>query len=385
MRILLESSKVPIYERINHALKIALEDIGHEVIFFMADFPDDKTYIETLNGISADFYLLSNEGARAQKFSDKYNKYLFELLKHKLVFLCHDNIYCGTGSIEKLEKRYLALRNVSENSRIFCIEKSNVQDLSLFGVRNIFHINHATEFKYDDSASTNEPISFVGHTMAGLNTFPVELFSEAPYLLKIARRRLEDCTFSVQKAVDDLLLENNLSCDFITRQNWLNILNKMTFAYRGDLLNQIDAKLDIYGGDLSYGQGDKNIYIIPSENIKYKPATQDYYKTASIYKNSKISINISGFQFDTAVTNRVLDVIAAGGILLTDFKSDFINNFPYAEELTYKNANELKEKIEKSKDPNYLRKLDRICDQIRIEIEKKFSYKNTVEIIINSF
>jgi hypothetical protein len=385
MRILLESSKVPIYERINHALKIALEDIGHEVIFFMADFPDDKTYIETLNGISADFYLLSNEGARAQKFSDKYNKYLFELLKHKLVFLCHDNIYCGTGSIEKLEKRYLALRNVSENSRIFCIEKSNVQDLSLFGVRNIFHINHATEFKYDDSASTNEPISFVGHTMAGLNTFPVELFSEAPYLLKIARRRLEDCTFSVQKAVDDLLLENNLSCDFITRQNWLNILNKMTFAYRGDLLNQIDEKLDIYGGDLSYGQGDKNIYIIPSEKIKYKPATQDYYKTASIYKNSKISINISGFQFDTAVTNRVLDVIAAGGILLTDFKSDFISNFPYAEELTYKNANELKEKIEKSKDPNYLRRLERICDQIRIEIEKKFSYKNTVEIIINSF
>ena len=385
MRILLESSKVPIYERINHALKIALENIGHEVIFFMADFPDDQTYIETINNIRADFYLLSNEGARAQKFSEKYNKYLFELLKHKLVFLCHDNIYCGTGSIEKLEKRYTALKNVSENSRIFCIEKSNIQDLISFGVKNIHFINHATEFKSDNSISTKEPISFVGHTMAGLDTFPVELFSEAPYLLKIARRRLQDCTFSVQQAVDNLLLENNSSCDFITRQNWLNILNKMTFAYRGDLLNQIDEKLNIYGGDLSYGQGDKNVYITPSDKITYKPATQDYYKTASIYKNSKISINISGFQFDTAVTNRVLDVIAAGGVLLTDFKSDFIINFPFAEELTYKNASELKEKIKNAEDPQYISTLDKICEEIRSEIYEKYTYRNTVQLILNTF
>ncbi len=385
MRILLESSKVPIYERINHALKVALENNGHEVIFFMADFPDDQTYIETINGISADFYLLSNEGARAHKFSEKFQKYLFELLKHKLVFLCHDNLFCGTGSIEKLEKRYTALREVSDNSRIFCIEKSNVKDLSSFGVRNIFYIDHATEFKSDNSVSKKEPISFVGHTMAGLDTFPVELFEEAPNLLTIARRRLLDCTFSVQQAVDDLILENKLSNNFINRQYWLNILNKMTFSYRGDLLNFIDVDLDIYGGDLSYGKGDKKTYIIPSNKITYKPATQDYYKTASIYKNSKISINISGFQFDTAVTNRVLDVIAAGGVLLTDFKSDFIINFPFAKELTYSNANELKEKIKKSEDPNYMNKLIEICNQVRINIYNNYTYKNTVETIINKF
>lgn len=384
MRFLLESSRVPIYERINHSIKLALEELGHEVIFFSSDFPTDQEYLEAVNNLNADIYFLSNEGARAHKYSDFYGQYLFEKLKHKLVFLCHDNMFCGTESTEKLKVRYEALASVSINSRIFCIEASNIADLSQLGVKNIFKINHATEFRVNNFTERDLPISFVGHTMAGLQTFPIELFKEASNLREIAFKRLSDCTFSVQNEIDNFLAPLGFEKNFINRQYLLNILNKMTFSYRGDLLNSIDEDLVIFGGDLSYGKGEPVQYIIPSKKINYLPATQDYRVTADIYRRSKININITGFQFDTAITNRVLDVIAAGGIIFTDYKSDFIEEFPFASELLYKNSGDLKVKISRLADPQYIDLIEDISIQMRKIIYDKFSYKNILSQIIGT-
>ncbi len=383
MRILLESSRVPIYERINYSIKSALEKFGHEVIFFSADFPDDQQYLDAVNNLSADLYFLSNEGARAHKYSEFYGQYLFELLNHKLIFLCHDNMFCGTESVEKLKNRYEALRSVSNKSRIFCIESSNIQDLNSLGVENVYKINHATEFKTNELILRDLPISFVGHTMAGLQTFPIELFKEASYLREIAIKRLSDCTFSVQDEIDKKLLSLGFESSFINRQYLLNILNKMTFSYRGDLLNLINENLVIFGGDLSYGKGDRDQYIIPSNKINYLPATQDYRITADIYRRSRININITGFQFDTAITNRVLDVIAAGGIIFTDYKSDFVEQFPFASDLVYRSAEDLKNKIEKLNDENFLKKINEICSELKKIIYKSFSYDSTVKRIFD--
>lgn len=384
MRILLESSRVPIYERINYSIKSALEKSGHEVIFFSADFPDDQQYLDAVNNISADLYFLSNEGAKAHKYSDFYGQYLFELLNHKLIFLCHDNMFCGTESVEKLKIRYEALRSVSSKSRIFCIESSNIQDLGNLGIENVYKINHATEFNSQGSKNRQLPISFVGHTMAGLNSFPVNLFKEAQLLINIAKKKLLDCEFSVQQEVDTYLKKLDMKENFINRQYLLNILNKMTFSYRGDLLNSINTNLVIYGGDLSYGKGVPHQYIIPSEKIRYLPATSDYRETENIYRESKININISGFQFDTAITNRVLDVIAAGGLLFTDYKADFIKEFPFATELVYKNTEDLKIKIDKIKDDSYSKEISEICLELQDIIHKKFNYENTINQIFKT-
>lgn len=384
MRILLESSRVPIYERINYSIKSALEKFGHEVIFFSADFPDDQQYLDAVNNISADLYFLSNEGARAQKYSEFYGQYLFELLNHKLIFLCHDNMFCGTESVEKLKNRYEALRSVSNKSRIFCIESSNIKDLNSLGVENVYKISHATEFKSQEVVNRKLPISFVGHTMAGLSSFPVELFKEAPLLINIAKMKLSDCEFSVQQEIDAHLEKLDLKKNFVNRQYLLNILNKMTFSYRGDLLNSLNHELVIYGGDLSYGKGDPRQYIIPSEKIGYLPATNDYRETENIYRESKININISGFQFDTAITNRVLDVIAAGGLLFTDYKSDFLKEFPFAADLVYKNTDDLKNKIENTKDDFYLKKINEICSELKDIVHKNFNYENTINQMLDT-
>jgi len=293
-------------------------------------------------------------------------------------------MFCGTESVEKLKIRYEALRSVSSNSRIFCIESSNIQDLGNLGIENVYKINHATEFNSQGSKNRQLPISFVGHTMAGLNSFPVNLFKEAQLLINIAKKKLLDCEFSVQQEVDTCLKKLDMKENFINRQYLLNILNKMTFSYRGDLLNSIDEDLVIFGGDLSYGKGDPVQYIIPSEKIKYLPATQDYRVTSDIYRRSKININITGFQFDTAITNRVLDVIAAGGIIFTDYKTNFIEEFPFASELLYENSVELKEKVSRLVDPEYIKLLDDICSQLREIIYDKFSYKNILNQIVGT-
>lgn len=384
MRFLLESSRVPIYERINLALKAALEEYGHEVIFYRPEFFDDDAFLQTINQAALDFYLISNEGAFIQRFSDKYQCYLFELVTLPLIFLFHDNVFCGTGDRKRLEQRYKGLSTVSPRSRIFCIEKSNITDLELRSVENVHFLTHATEFTPSQTPAKNDQIAFVGHTMAGLQTFPLDVFSEARSLIGFAWLRYADVEMPVQHLLLEMAKKTGANDCFIERQYLLNLLNKMTFSLRGEVLGALNVPMTIYGGDLSYGKGDPKSYRINSPNVTYASATVDYRDTAQIYANARININITGLQFDTAINNRVLDVIAAGGVLLTDYKADLLSLFPYAGPVTYRSANELKEKLIAAEDPKALKEIADICAAMRDHLLTHYTYKNTIATILDT-
>ena len=385
MRFLLESSRVPIYERINLALKAALEFLGHEVIFFSPDFRDDDAFIHTVNAATIDAYLISNEGAYIQRFSEVYQQFLFERVNHRLLFFFHDNAFCGTGDRTRLKQRYQALKEVSPRSRIFCIERSNLSDLAALSVENLHFLPHATEFTpvpADRAAVSADTVAFVGHTMAGLQSFPVDAYPEARSLIGLAWLRFGDVETPVQQLLDLAIQKRQGASSFVERQYLLNLLNKMTFSLRGEILNSLNVPLTVYGGDLSYGQGDPLLYRSSSPHITYAPATSDYNDTARIYANAGINLNITGLQFDTAINNRVLDVAASGGVLLTDRKADLARLFPYASALTYSSADELREKLLAARDPLVYRQMVNVCDAMREDILAQYSYNNVARTIL---
>lgn len=64
---------------------------------------------------------------------------------------------------------------------------------------------------------------------------------------------------------------------------------------------------------------------------------------ASIYKNSTINLNISRLQLRTAVNQRLFDVPAAGGFLITDYREDLEELFESNNEIVcYRNIEELR-------------------------------------------
>lgn len=95
--------------------------------------------------------------------------------------------------------------------------------------------------------------------------------------------------------------------------------------------------LAVYGGD------EWNRYLDP----KYLKGPIDYYgeRIKKLYHCSKINLNISKYQLRTTVNQRVFDVPAAGGFLLTDFKPELEDFFVIDKEvICFCNKDELKKK-----------------------------------------
>ena len=66
---------------------------------------------------------------------------------------------------------------------------------------------------------------------------------------------------------------------------------------------------------------------------------------SQIYQNSRINLNISSLQFDTAVNNRVIDIASSGGFVLTDKRSDLYDFIPFHSEISFETPEEMNDKI----------------------------------------
>jgi spore maturation protein CgeB len=68
----------------------------------------------------------------------------------------------------------------------------------------------------------------------------------------------------------------------------------------------------------------------------------DYYKDLpKLYKNAKIIVNVTSFQMNSAVNQRVFDVFFAGGFMISDYRSDYDGLFGTNVVPVYKSIDEL--------------------------------------------
>jgi spore maturation protein CgeB len=150
-------------------------------------------------------------------------------------------------------------------------------------------------------------------------------------------------------------------------------------ACRGELISKINGfNITIHGGDLSHGKIENPLMRINKENVKYLPATPDYKNTDVIYRNSKININLSSLQFDTAINNRIIDIVMAGGFVITDKRSGLLELCPSCAEISFDSPEEMLYLIDFYMHHSNSQKYYQVKEAIFLEMKDQFTYENVI-------
>lgn len=106
------------------------------------------------------------------------------------------------------------------------------------------------------------------------------------------------------------------------------------------ILNRLAKKYDV-----SLYTRDEDVSEL-STNVKIHPGIP-YQKAFDIYHNTKINLNITLHCIETGVPQRVFDVLASGGFLLSNYQQELVELFEPGKELAvYHNMEELEELVE---------------------------------------
>lgn len=128
---------------------------------------------------------------------------------------------------------------------------------------------------------------------------------------------------------------------------------KETFYYEAALLSRMVANRErVYVLNKLAEKYDVNFYTNDtdtsqlSEKVKVHPGV-GYDELAPIYRNSKININITLHCIETGASQRIFDVMAAGGFLLSNYQEELEEMFIPGEEIVlYHDEQELEELVE---------------------------------------
>jgi hypothetical protein len=393
MKFVIESSTTPIYNRIALSIVSTFKKLGHEVYFIDPTNFNNETFTNAINSIEFDYYISTNDNNFINNFDPTTGKYLIENIKKNIVSIHHDSSFYKPSSIQEIQGYLEVLRHHSDHIFHFFIEKSNKINFENFGIKNCFEIKHASEFTPKSSVIRDfqHDISFVGHLMSGLSAYPTESLQAGHHILSLAWQRASQATFQIQPAIWALLNNPFFKTKFSTTnlqslavfQFLMHEVNKLSMAYRGELLGKInDFSIAIYGGDPSYGKFDNPLMRIKKDNIQYFPATTDYRLTQSIYQRSKINVNLSSLQFDTAINNRIIDIVMSGGFVVTDKRSSLIEACPATSEVSFDSPEEMQYLIEYYMHPANYQKYRKIKDAVFHEVKDQFTYERVVAEMI---
>lgn len=114
-------------------------------------------------------------------------------------------------------------------------------------------------------------------------------------------------------------------------------------TYRAGILDRIaNFGLKIWGDD----DWNKYFKYYPQLKSAYKGDRLNFSDLNKLYQTTKININLPNPQLYTTFQQRVFEIAAAKGFQIVDYRSDIDNYFNEDEIVTFKNINELREKIE---------------------------------------
>lgn len=394
LSFLLEASPTPIYRRMTDAYQQTLTRQGYAVTYFKPhQCPDLATAIAAFRELlqaQEVTHLLLFDNSQIPLLVHPDGHFILEEFAGHLVFLHHDNL---ANSLVKLggaqAARILDLwQRIKHRSSHFCLEYTNCLDLQALGISRCYPIGHGSEFAYvRESPDYHYEISFVGHVLPSVElVFPE--FEPLPYSHRLAQSFWSRLVRLDHACDRDALTYASQICDpadplFITHKfAYLHALGLLSTSFRGELLKRLHPEfaIAIIGGDPSYLHGSSTQHQLTGQNISYQSATPDYTETATIYHCSKINLNITSTQFDTAVNNRVVDVAAIGGFILTDWKSDLPRFTQVSEAISYRSIEELNDKIAYYLDRPSERQ--EIADQLHQDLQITCTYDRVIDELI---
>ena len=143
--------------------------------------------------------------------------------------------------------------------------------------------------------------------------------------------------------------------------------------YRRNVLATIPAADLTIIGDPAWRQ------FLP--NVSCRPQTDYYRETDSVYRSARVTLNVTSRQMPSGVNQRVFDVPAAGGFVLSDAQGDSESLFPAGAAATYASIEEAADKVR-----FYVGRPDerrRISEAARAEILRRHLYEHRVDTLVD--
>ncbi len=277
---------------------------------------------------------------------------------------------------------------IDSNIHAFCWERSYLELLMKKRFGSVAYLPLATDpdiFTLCESSRKKTELGFVGSAMGGEFLENVKLKfmwkQELELLVReAARRMLINKETDFDKMIRTLCADLGFQYPYndIRNQTWFKsyIIHTASMLKRRDLIGQLLAYgIELFGDPegwrLLFGNG---ITVHPS--VDYRTGL------ASVYRDITININSTSCQMRSAVNQRVFDIPACGGFVITDNQPDVFKLFDKDEVVVYNAIDELKDLISHYRTHESDRK--NISNKARTRILDEHTVSKRLETIINS-
>jgi hypothetical protein len=389
-RIIIEGSRTPIYRRIINGLARSFEKKGYQATTIEPDAESPLEFVRRVNDLKPDLVIISSLFGLLSAYEAGEQKYTYQSLESHVVFLHYDNVLGPVTDWDEIRQRLNSFVSISGRSSHFCIESSNSEDFQKLSTGNAHKMYHATEFgMIENNGKYRFNVSFVGHLM------PESIFLNSmdpgnPLVARVLaayKARLEHLDYEIEGSAigfaDQAIPSRIPVIDWLAaKQVYRAHINRASLFLRGrvisDVANSFDV--DVVGGDPSYINDMPSTRQLKHSRVRLHTPDKNHKGTDMIYAGSRININITTIQFDSAVGNRVMDVAAVGGFLLTDWKDSLKNITSVHEQISYRTVDELNSKI----DYYLTHEAERLelAAQLHSDVIQKFTYDHTTESIL---
>jgi len=284
-------------------------------------------------------------------------------------------------------------------NRIFAFDAMQYAELVGIGVKNAYHMPLATdisqwqsiEISADDTQKYSSDISFLGNLYNDSSSNKYNSIHTFPQYIKGYLDGIIDSQINVygynfiestlnHEVLDDIkkYLKMDLGPSYFDVYEKLlsDIINiQISMLERRNALNMIGSK---YNLDL-YTSSDTS--EINAKNITIKGYVDYMTVMPKVFMLSKINLNITSKSIKSGISLRVLDVLGAGGFLISNYQPEIAQYFENGTEIVmYESMEDLNQKIE-----YYLTHGDereRIARAGNIKAKTMFSYEIKLKEIL---
>jgi len=273
----------------------------------------------------------------------------------------------------------------SDLSYIFVWDPTYVPEVKALGFTKVFTLPLAT----DPDAFAPRPaaelgrwrrqVAFVGNSMIASVAKKLERLPSSPEFLALFQRLLDAFQAQPYRRLDLLLEEEGLAEHPLIRQMNLTARTDLeagiiwagTRDYRLRCVRRLAAFSPTIYGDPGWQE-------LVGPRFRLHPEVNYYQDLPAIYGASTINFNATSLQMKAAVNQRVFDVPAAGGFLLTDFKEQLAEVLePGKESVCYYAPEEIPDLVR-----FYLGHPDarrRIIERARARVLQEHTYRHRIQ------
>lgn len=281
---------------------------------------------------------------------------------------------------------------------IFHFDNYEVLRLKEKGVVNVFHLPLAVNTKRIELLLNNNEDSEVSNiTFMGNLYTENEDYDQFYCMLDDYLRGRIDALINIQglflkedildEMLDDNLLgliqqkiEFNYTDEFTINNK--DIIKQMLYkkTSSNDRLKLVKKIADKY--EITLYSNTNNANITNNANVNYRGILEYYNDMPVVFNNSKININTTLRSIHTGIPLRAIDIMAAGGFLLTDYQLELAELFVEGEDMViYYDEEDMMNKIEYYLKNDYER--EQIAASGKKKINQKYDYSKAWEYIFS--